>query len=135
MKSEDQKNPKTDKFKAARAYASMWNRLDASEFLPLLAEDVVYTSQNVFSNLDGKSAVANYLAGKIETVKKTPVGIVFAELGKCGWGDCVLIAQGQKEPPIAVVLFKIAGSLIKQIDMCSVAPRVSEVMRSGVYPK
>ena len=56
---------------AAIAFARAWNRLDATEFLALLAPDAKYASQWVFDELQGKDAIGDYLRAKLKTVKAT----------------------------------------------------------------
>jgi hypothetical protein len=55
---------------AALGYASMTNRLDATEFIELLAPDVVYESAWVNSDLRGKEKVAEYLTGKMKMIRE-----------------------------------------------------------------
>ncbi len=55
---------------AALAYARMFNRLDATEFIELLDEDVVYESAWVNSELRGKDKVAHYLEKKMEKIRE-----------------------------------------------------------------
>jgi hypothetical protein len=125
---------------AATAYARAWNRLDASEFIKLLAPDARYASQWVFEELDSKQAISEYLIGKIRTVKMHSVNNaeakVFAEIGKTTEGfsrrDCVFMAQGRKENVTAVVLFEVENDKVKRYDLC--IPELLGVIRSGVYP-
>lgn len=120
---------------AAMAYAVMFNTFDAQVFVTILADTVRYTSQMVLSDLNGKKTVADYLSGKLATIKKGLPGTrVFAELGEFQGHPCVVVAQGQKEPPRGVVLFSVQDKTIAGIDMC-VVPHYSEVQRSGIYPE
>lgn len=125
---------------AATAYAKAWNRLDASEFLSLLAPDARYASQWVLDELKSKAAISEYLIPKMRTVKmhaRHDAQIkVFAELGRTTRGfsgrDCVFLAQGKKENVTAVVLFEVEGPYIKRFDLC--IPELLGVVRSGLYP-
>lgn len=120
---------------AAKACAIMWNTLDVAVFQPLLADDVVYESQNVLTPLGGTRAVSDYLKGKIATlVKAGPSYKPHAELGVYQGQHCVTIAQGEEEP-VAVILFAVRDDKIKRVDLCSIAPRPQDVDRSGVYPE
>jgi len=120
---------------AAKAFAVMWNTMNASVIDPFLADDVTYESQHVMSSLDGKPAVMEYFKGKLQTVKDSgPASKPYFELGTYQDRPCVTAAQGQKEPPLAVVLFKIDKGKIQRIDMCGVIPSPNDVERSGEYP-
>ena len=120
---------------AATAFARAWNRLDCREFLELLAEDAHYASQWVFNEMENKKEIAEYLTGKMQTVKNTG-SKVYAELGKIGKGfpgrDCVLMAQDVKKIVKAVVLFEVSGNTIKRIDLCM--PQLFDPEGSGIYP-
>jgi len=120
---------------AAIAYARAWNRLDCSDFLELLDENAHYASQWVFEELEGKSAISDYLIGKMKTVKNAG-SKVCAELGNTRSGfagrDCVFLAQGKKEEIQAAVLFEIANNRIYRYDLC--IPELLNVERTGVYP-
>ena len=121
---------------AATAYAAAWNRLDCTQFLELLAPDAHYASQWVFEELESKTAIGDYLTGKMQAVRnaKTPV---FAELGTTTAGfagrNCVAVAQGDKNVVSAVVLFEVEGNHIKRFDLCM--PELLGVERTGQYPK
>lgn len=125
---------------AAVAYARAWNRLDPAEFIGLLAPDAVYTSMWVLTDLQGKEAVADYLIGKIQAVKAycahDPTAKVYAELGRTAGSfsgrHCVILAQGDKDSPDCVAMFRVAGGQVKQVDLCLV--EVMGPVRSGVYP-
>ncbi len=125
---------------AATAYARAWNRLDPTEFIELLAPDARYTSMQVLQDLEGQSAISDYLIGKMHTVKTLAVNDpevkVFAELGKITKGsagrDCVCMAQGHSDIIKGVVLFVVEGGKVKQVDLC--IPQFLGVVRSSVYP-
>lgn len=129
-------------------YAEAWNKLDFSLIQPHLADDVCYASQNVFDELEGKEEVAHYLEGKMETIRKHPLAKVFAEIGFCGnqHGQkvqvlsayenrpCVVLAQGQKDDVVGLVLIDVEEEKIKRIGICSVVPHPSTASRTGIYP-
>lgn len=120
---------------AAAAYARAWNRLDPTEFLELLAPDAHYASQWVFDELQDKTAITDYLTGKMKAVKNGN-DRVFAELGKTTASfpdrDCVVIAQGSKDLVKAVVLFEVEGGHVKRFDLC--IPGLLQPQRSEQYP-
>ena len=116
---------------------------------PYLAEDVVYESQQVFSALIGKEEVFDYLKGKMQTIKNnSPQSKVYAEVGYCGsqegynvqvWSasegkPCVLMAQGNPNEVLALVLLETEEAKIKRVDICTVAPHPSTATRTGEYP-
>ena len=120
---------------AAVAYAKAWNRLVCSQFLELLDENAHYASQWVFAELENKTAISEYLIGKMKTIKETD-SRVYAGLGNTRSGfagrDCVFMAQGNKEELQAVVLFEIANNKISRCDLC--IPELLNVERTSVYP-
>jgi len=120
---------------AVRALAVMWNTLDASVISPLLAEDVVYESQNVLTPLTGRADLLNYLEGKFKTISKTlPSSKVFAELGEFQGRPALVLAQGARENREGAVLVEVGDGKIRRIDLCSVVPHPSEVTGTGEYP-
>ena len=131
-------------------YAKTWNTLNPAIIEPYLADDVVYESQVVFSALVGKEAVFDYLQGKMQTIKQTRYkSDVFAEIGFCGSQDgnkiqvlsasdfrpCVLMAQGNPDEVIALVLLETEAGKIKRIDICTEVPHPSTATRTGEYPE
>lgn len=118
---------------ALRAYAVMMNTLDAKGFEPLLADDFHYASQWVFSEIESKQEYVYYITGKLEAVKASGKK-VWAEMGHCNWGPCVVMAEGEQDNLVATVLAKVEGGKIKRMDMCCV-PSPHESRRSGEYPK
>lgn len=121
---------------AAVAFAKAWNRLDCAEFLQLLAEEAVYESQWVFSPLEGKEVIANYLAGKMQKVKVSGKK-VRAELStaRCAneYGKaCVLLKQGENRDTDSVMVFEVENDRIKRCDLC--APEFYDPEQTNVYP-
>jgi hypothetical protein len=121
---------------ACRAYARMMNTLDVSHIIPFLSDDVKYTSQWVFSEINGKQEYLNYIEPKLQTIQKSG-SLVWAELAYTnvfGAGHCIVMAQGQKEKAIATLLIKMNGDRISEIAMCQI-PSPAECQRTGQYPK
>jgi hypothetical protein len=120
---------------ALRAYAAMMNTLDASRLEPLLADDFHYASQWVFAEIDSKSEYLNYIIPKLEAIRKSGT-VAWAEMG---WldretpGPCVVIAQGDRDNLLAVVLAKVEQGMIKRLDLCG-APSPHSARRTGDYP-
>jgi hypothetical protein len=48
-------------------------------------------------------------------------------------GPCVVLAQGDKENLVALVLAEVEGDLISRLDMC-IVPTPQSAVRSGEYP-
>lgn len=86
----------------------------------------------------------------MQTIKKVLYkSDVFAEIGYCGSQDgnkiqvlsasafrpCILMAQGNKDEILALVLLETEAGKIKRIDICTVAPHPSSAMRIGEYPE
>ena len=122
---------------AAIAFARAWNRLDATEFLALLAPDAKYASQWVFDELQGKDAIGDYLRAKLKTVKAHAVNNqqskVRVEIGITRAGDadrpCAYMKQGATA---AVVIFTVEDGMISRYDLC--IPQLYRPDRSCVYP-
>src|SRR5665213_4565248 len=120
---------KTD---ALRAYAAMMNTLDAKDFEPMLAQDCHYESQWVFSEIKSKMEFVHYITGKLQTFKASDKK-VWAELGHCFWGPCVVLAEDERENLVATVVVEVEGDKITRMDMCGVpSPYLSR--RTGEYP-
>ena len=120
---------------ALRAYAAMMNTLDASNLEPFLADDFHYASQWVFAEIESKSAYLEYIVPKLDAIQKSG-GAAWAEMG---WldhevpGPCVVMAQGDKDNLLAVVLAKVEDGKIKRLDLCG-APSPHAARRTGEYP-
>ncbi len=122
---------------AAIAYARAWNRLDPSEFLSILSPNAKYASQWVFEELEGRSAIGEYLIGKFRTVKaysiNDPSNKVRVEIGTTRTGNtdrpCAYMKQGSHE---AVVIFTIENDLVARYDQC--IPQLYQPDRLNVYP-
>ncbi len=120
---------------ALRAYATMMNTLDASQLEPLLADDFHYASQWVFAEIESKTDYVEYIVPKLDAIRKSGA-TAWAEMGSLDQefpGPCVVMAQGEKDNLIAVVLAKVEDGKIKRLDLCGV-PSPHSAMRTGLYP-
>lgn len=125
-------SPLTEK-EAATAYARAWNRLDCTDFIPLLAEDARYASMYVFKELRSKAEIEEYLIGKLQTVRNSG-SQVRAELAGAtlpAERDCVLLYQDGGEH-IATILFQVRDGKIQRYDLC--APELYPVRKTGIFP-
>jgi hypothetical protein len=120
---------------ALRAYASMMNALDSSKLEPLLSDDFHYASQMVLAEIESKQEYLEYIKPKLEVVRAsgTKVWAEMAMLTHSFPGPCVVLAQGDKENLVALVLAKVKGERIERIDMC-IVPTPQSAKRSGEYP-
>lgn len=120
---------------ALRAYAAMMNTQDVSKLANLLADDFHYASQWVFAEIESKQAYLDYIKPKLLSVKRSgsPVWAEMAHLDNEFPGPCVVIAQGQKDDLVSLVLAEVANGKIARLDMCG-APSPHSAKRSGDYP-
>ena len=120
---------------ALRGYASMMNALDSSKLEPLLSDDFHYASQMVLAEIVSKQEYLEYIKPKLEVIKAsgTKVWAEMAMLTHSFPGPCVVLAQGDKENLVALVLAKVKGERIERIDMC-IVPTPQSAKRSGEYP-
>ena len=120
---------------ALRAYASMMNTLDSSKLEPLLSDDFHYSSQMVLVEIESKQEYLDYINPKLDVVRTsgTKVWAEMAILTHSFPGPCVVLAQGDKENLVALVLAKVRGGQIERIDMC-IVPTPQSAKRSGEYP-
>jgi hypothetical protein len=118
---------------ALRAYAEMMNTLDCKKLEPLLAPDFHYASQWVFSEIETKQGYLDYIRPKLETIKWSGnrVWAEMAHLDRDFPEPCVVLAQGNKDNLIALVLAKVADGLITRFDMCAVPSPYSAKQRSS----
>jgi hypothetical protein len=120
---------------AAKAYAVMWNTMDASVIEPFLDNDVRNESQNILEPIVGKNNLMDYLHSKLSTIRNgLPATQPFVELARFQGRTCLTMAQGQKEPPGAVILLTTENGKVKGIDLCTVVPTPEQVERTGIYP-
>lgn len=120
---------------ALRAYASMMNTLDSSKLESLLSDDFHYASQMVLAEIESKQEYLDYINPKLEVVRAsgTKVWAEMEILTHSFPGPCVVLAQGDKENLVALVLAKVKGDQIERIDMC-IVPTPQSAKRSGEYP-
>ena len=120
---------------ALRAFASMMNTLDSSKLEPLLSDDFHYSSQMVLVEIESKQEYLDYINPKLDVVRTsgTKVWAEMAILTHSFPGPCVVLAQGDKENLVALVLAKVRGGQIERIDMC-IVPTPQSAKRSGEYP-
>jgi hypothetical protein len=128
-----------DKTKALEAFARMMNRSNADEFLQLIHEDFVYSSQIVFEDITSKKEFSSYIKAKLKLVSNLDKK-VYAELAEMQpypmstlFGPCVVLAQGNKESLVATVLAKVKDNKITRISLCIIPPPET-TLRSGIYP-
>ena len=120
---------------ALRAYATIMNTLDASQLEPLLADDFHYASQWVFAEIESKTAYMEYIVPKLDAIRRSGA-TAWAEMGSLDRefpGPCVVMAQGEKDNLIAVLLAKVEDGKIKRLDLCG-APSPHSARRTGDYP-
>lgn len=118
---------------AATAYARVWNRLDCTDFIPLLAEDACYASMYVFNELRSRAEIEEYLTGKLETVRNSGAQLraELAETTMPRERACVLLYQDGGEH-VATILFQIHDGKIQRYDLC--APELYPVRKTGIFP-
>jgi hypothetical protein len=109
-------NKRLSKKEAATILAKAWNNLDASLIEPYIAEDIIYWSQQVLTDMT-----------ELGETKPYPMAPDPAE-------PCVILAQGHKDNVGALALLRIESNKINSIGICSDAPHPSTAKRSGQYP-
>jgi hypothetical protein len=122
------------------AFAKAWNRLEPDAFLALLAPDARYASQWVFEELVGSSAIAEYLRGKMQTVRAHSINDaesrVRVEIGRTTQGfngrPCAFMTQGKSNAVQAAVLFEVENGKVARYDLC--IPQILGAVRTGVFP-
>ena len=120
---------------ALEAYAAMMNTLDASKIESILAEDFQYSSQWVLTDITSKQEFLNYVTPKLEAIRASGSD-VWAEMGELSReipGPCVVMAQGEKDNLLSVILAKVEDGKLKSLSMCG-APSPHDAIRSGRYP-
>ena len=121
------------KIDALRAYAAMLNTLDATEFAPLLADDCHYESFWVLAEIKSKQEFLVYITAKLQVIRSSGKR-VWAELGHCYWGPCVVLAEDEQDNLTATVVVEVEGDKIMRMDLCGV-PSPYLAQRSGEYPE
>jgi len=121
---------------ALETYAVMMNTLDASKIEPILAEDFHYSSQWVLTDITSKQEFLDYITPKLGAIRASGSD-VWAEMGELSreiTGPCVVMAQGEKDNLLSVILAKVEGGKLKSLSMCG-APSPHDAIRSGRYPR
>ncbi len=78
----------------------MMNSLDTNDFAPLLADDFCYESYWVLAELGSKREFLTYITGELQTLRASGKR-VWAELGRCFWGPCVVLAEDEQDNLVA----------------------------------
>ncbi|MFC1665592.1 hypothetical protein ACFL17_08200 [Pseudomonadota bacterium] len=126
---------------ACYAYAVAWNSLSPDVLIDKFDDDIRYTSQWVFDDINGKKRVSDYLRGKMDTMSNSPDAKVFAQLAETQPypmypnppQPCVVVSQKTQEKMIGTVLFEVSKTGISAIDFCCIPPPES-TKRSGDFP-
>jgi len=126
---------------ACRIFAVAWNTLAADILIDALDDNVRYTSQTVWTDMNGKAEVGQYLRSKMVTIRSTPSAKVFAQLAETQPypmypnppRPCVVLGQGSPEDLTATVLFEVSDSCITAIDLCIIPPPET-TRRSNLFP-
>lgn len=128
-----------DKTKALEAFAKMMNTSNADEFLNLIDDHFVYSSQSVLKDITSKAEFSSYIKDKLKSVS-APSDKVYAELAEMQpypmstlFGPCVVLAQGSKENLVSTVLANVKDNMITRISLCIIPPPET-TLRSGIYP-
>ena len=119
---------------ACRAYAKMMNTLDFSHLEPWLDDNLKYTSQWVFDEMNGKAAYSEYICNKLNMIKEKG-DRVWAEIGHtCLFSRYyVILAQGEESNLHATLLITMNESKIQKMAMCCV-PSPYDCERIGERP-
>ena len=128
-----------DKTKALEAFARMMNTSNADEFLNLIDDHFVYSSQSVLNDITSKAEFSSYIKDKLKSVSAVS-NKVYAELAEMQaypmsslFGPCVVLAQGNKENLVSTVLVNVKDNKITRISLCIIPPPETTI-RSGIYP-
>lgn len=141
------------------ACCKAWNNLDIVYIQNCLTEDFEYSSQMVLETMHGKDEYVNYLKEKFVAIKNGNDPVT-AELGYFENSPCLIIVQqlAVAEKAIyrksikmddgtietvsvitnvreAIILFKFTDDKIKSASLCTVAPNINNVKRTGIFPK
>ena len=123
----------------------MINTGDIAALAPHLPADFHYASQMVFDEIGSAAEFLAYMSGKLAAIAKSGV-TVFAEMGVVGpavrrtpaiWMErrpCVVLAQGDRERLVALVLATVEDGVLRRLDLCAVLPCPQDAIRTGEYP-
>jgi len=126
-------------------YAHAFNELDATWLRGCLAPAVTYASQSVFQELAGRTAVWEYLSGKIAALRSEGKdSMVRVELGSDAMGGkpCAIVLQANGphdknwvDRPLAYLTIEAnsEGNATKLFMVTAVPPPAS-ARRTGVFP-
>lgn len=128
-----------DKKKALEAFAKMINTSDTEEFLNLIDDNFIYSSQSVLEDITSKVQFSSYINDKLKSVS-TSSNKIYAEMADMQpypmsslFGPCVVLAQGNKENLVSTVLVNVKDNKITRISLCIIPPPETTI-RSGIYP-
>mgnify|MGYP001411260980 CR=1 FL=1 len=145
-------------YEALESYARMLNTMNIKHLEPLLSDDFIFETQMVTNPLKSKKAFIEYMAVKLETIKKHNA-CIYAEMGfingfpmvfqpsekdiqgksiytSDGIGSkrpCLILAQPEKDNLVAIALAEVKDEKIKRIDLC-IVPDPYSAERTGIYP-
>ena len=136
----------TNQLDIIKQIATAYNRLDYTLFEPYLADNFVYESQMVLVPLNSKENFIAYIKAKFKAIQETNA-IVFAEIGYIGLKrqtgnvklliqentPCIIIAQGNKESKVSILLIEMKDGLVTRMDMCTNVPHWSAAKRTNEY--
>jgi hypothetical protein len=128
-----------DKTKALEAFAKMINTSDTEEFLNLIDDNFIYSSQSVLEDITSKVQFSSYINDKLKSVSASS-NKIYAEMADMQpypmsslFGPCVVLAQGNKENLVSTVLVNVKDNKITRISLCIIPPPETTI-RSGIYP-
>ena len=110
----------------------MINTGDIRRLEPLLADDFHYSSQWVFAEIESKAEHIKYVKLKLDTVKASGQR-AWAEIGYLDRefpGPCVVLAQGEPDNLVALVLAKVEAGRIKRLDLCGAPSGLDPFLRT-----
>ena len=126
-------------------FAAGFNRLDFGFIGDLLADECTYGSQAVLEDLEGKEAVAHYLSGKLDTLRRSGTGVlVRAELAQESMqgNPCIALYQRNSaygKPGLGNLIgyMTIDRNVEGKVAGCFTvtgAPHPTTCRRSGLFP-
>lgn len=119
----------------ARLWAQAWQSFGPDLVKQALHPSISYESQWVFSAMEGRNAVTEYLDCKMDACRKVasdPARRLLVKIGEVTSGSpagkpCVVMFQGQSDSPATVILFELDQGQIARVDVCIpqlYAPRI-----------
>jgi hypothetical protein len=128
-----------DETKALEAFAKMMNTCNTDEFLNLIDDCFIYSSQSVLEDITSKAEFSSYIKDKLKSVSASS-NKIYAELAEMQpypmstlFGPCLVLAQGNKENLVSTVLVNVKDNMITRISLCIIPPPET-TLRSGIYP-